>query len=484
MLAHCTQTLTSLSLDWVFTMPAELDHTVLKGRMEHDRWIGLFIDLFSLRFPHLRAFQFRNALVMETRVLPGLYLLDHARSPAPSDLMPDEDIGDFARTAHQQAQLDTLCLCFMEAHPKLQCLAWPMDRFFADDALPSAIDARVEAVLENLSRNLIDLRVEDLYDGVSDLQSENDQGPEPASRDRRRRFISGFAAKMKSVESIKIEGGIPRDERRETLRALHACPLKKIVMIGTSCPLGNTWGVDGKDLSESLSPDESEALEAEFTDAMWRYGTEKPEPAGSDFRFQASYGWPPSPPMLHTLASFHAATVTELKFCGYKGAPALLSPTPITIPMLAALKHFTNLRTCVLSLWLCTRFEDEARDMEIIDYWLNTRSPSSKALVRVTDDEPVGWEKELREKYAPDALARRITGFIGPFLSEEAKGREGGVHVRGSFCVGDWGGIFDVDLRIGKEGKGGGDVCLGFLGPREELETGRRVEKLEGRRWF
>jgi len=57
------------------------------------------------------------------------------------------------------------------------------------------------------------------------------------------------------------------------------------------------------------------------------------------------------------------------------------------------------------------------------------------------------------------------------------------VHVRASFCVGQWGGIFDVDLKIGK-GSLGSDICLGYQGPREELELQRRRSKLDSRRWF
>jgi len=58
------------------------------------------------------------------------------------------------------------------------------------------------------------------------------------------------------------------------------------------------------------------------------------------------------------------------------------------------------------------------------------------------------------------------------------------VHVRASFCVGvAGGGIFDVDLRVGK-GALGSDVCLGYRGPREELEPERRRSKLDNRRWF
>lgn len=138
-----------------------------------------------------------------------------------------------------------------------------------------------------------------------------------------------------------------------------------------------------------------------------------------------------------------------------------------------------------MSMWLNTEFEEARRDADIIRYWLDSRSPSSTALVRVGSsvDETEGWERELRTKYAPDALAAYITHYIGQFLSERAKERREGVHVRVSMCIGEWGGIFDVDLRIGKDALGN-DVCLGFKGPREELEPERRKEKLENRRWF
>ncbi|KAK4543472.1 hypothetical protein LTR36_005615 [Oleoguttula mirabilis] len=441
----------------------------------------MFLRLFDLRFPHLRAFQLRNAVVPEAQLPHGLYLLDHSRVQFRN--RSSGLVGDFDLVAEQRARLDTVCLDFMEAHSNLQCLAWPMDHFFSERRLAADIASRVDAVVDNLARTLVDLRVDTLYTGVCDPQTESVDSPDPGSRDRRRKFIEYFASRMSKVESIKIEGGIPRDERREIIRALHACPLQKVVIIGISCPLGNTWGSDGHDLAETLSHDELEALEGEDKEAIWRYGCGPLQPPGSDFKYEAEYGWPPSPPMIHTIASFHAASVTELKFCGYKGSPVLLAPTAVTTPVLSALKYFHNLRSLIMSLHLSTSFEDSARDADIISYWLNTRSAASTALVRITDEEPEGWEKELRTKYAPDALAWRITSFIGPFLSEQAKSRKGGINVRASFCIGDWGGIFDVDLTIGK-GAMGSDVCLGFKCPREELEPERRRSKLESRRWF
>lgn len=295
---------------------------------------------------------------------------------------------------------------------------------------------------------------------------------------------------MRTLLTLKIEGGMPRDERRETLRALHHCPLEKIVLIGVCCPLGNTWGANGEDTSEPFSEADLGFLEAEDKGVIFATGYQTPAvPAFERGReFEPSYGWRGAPPLLHTLVANHGETVRELKFCGYKGSPMLWSPTPITTPLLFALRHCHKLESLILSLWLSTWFEDAARDDEVISYWLDSRNSSSTALALTSPPADEGgenaWARALRTTYAPAALAERVTAFVGPFLSEKAKRRGAGVHVRASFCLGDWGGIFDVDLRIGKAEEGDGDVCLGFVGPREESETGRRRAKLDERGWF
>jgi hypothetical protein len=191
------------------------------------------MNFFELRFPHLRALQFRNAVVLETMHPQGLYLFDQARIPFHDDWEANMVLGH-----NYKERLDLGCLKFMEYHTNLQCLAWPMDGFFSDQPLRSDIADRVEAVINNLGRTLLDLRVDMLYIGQGERQTDDFAS---STRDRRRRFISGFAARMTKVESVKIEGGIPRDERREVIRALHACPLKKIVMIGVCSAVGNTW---------------------------------------------------------------------------------------------------------------------------------------------------------------------------------------------------------------------------------------------------
>lgn len=479
-LRNASTTLTSVCLDWILTSPNWHSRSPFKWTTPNSSgwaaWTGLYLNFFEIRFPHLKALQFRNAVVKETMHPGGLYLLDHARVPFQNEESAKNVLGE-----EYKARLDLACLSFMEYHNSLQCLAWPMDGFFSGDPLDSDITSRVNAVIENLGRNLLDLRVDMLYIGRGERQTDDEP---TAVRERRRKFISHFAAKMSRVESIKVEGGIPRDERRELIRALHGCPLQKIVSIGVCSSVGNTWGPQGRELGERLSQVEIESLEGEDKDAIFRTGFTKPIAPPPNFQFYPSYGWPAGPPILHTIASYHADTVRELKFCGYKGAPVLFNPAPICQPILHSLKHFNNLESLIMSVWLSTIFEDAPRDSDIIKYWLDARSPNSTSLVRIVqDEEPEGWERELKTKFAPDALAWQITSFIGPFLSESAKSRPGGIHVRSSMCVGDWGGIFDIDLRIGK-GSLNSDICLGYEGPREELEPERRRSKLENRRWF
>ncbi|KAF7196810.1 hypothetical protein HII31_01728 [Pseudocercospora fuligena] len=475
MLYNASTTLTSLNLDWVLTTPQTHCSKSLAN------WCSFYLDLFNCRFPHLRAFQFRNCVTPDNIMPPGLYLLDHSNilESIPEMLLRQNGTSDDDLVA----SLDLAGLAFMEAHQNLQCLAWPMDHLFSHRGVSADISERVDAVIENLGRTLIDLRIDTVFRNYGEPATEEDECYDYGPRTRRRHFITRFAARMQKVQSIKIEGGMPRDERREIIRALRASPLQKIVMIGISSPIGNTWGQDGEEVRDLIDDHERLDLEGEDKSTIYALASQTPSRPPQNSHFEPQYGWTGMPPMLHTLASYHSSTIRELKFCGYKGSAIILSPTAITTPLFTPMKYFDNLESVILSFWLVTTFEGSDRDAEVIAYWTNSRTPASTALVRITDEEPEGWEKELRTKFAPDALAWRITSFLGPFLSEKAKKRKGGVHVRASFCVGDFGGIFDLDLWIGK-GSLESDVCLGFVGPREEFEEERRKGKMEGRRWF
>ncbi|OCL04824.1 hypothetical protein AOQ84DRAFT_415308 [Glonium stellatum] len=475
-------TLTKLNLDWILWRK---DERIAPS--DNSNAMHMIRTLAQLRFPSLRAFQLRNAVVAPTRLPSGLYLLEP---------------GDYS---------EPIFLQFMEAHPKLQCLAWPMDRFYSHRRPSADIMIRARDVVGHLGRTLLDLRVDSYYDSQGETFTDNSHLLEHVeTRIRRRRFISEFAPWMVKLEQIKMEGGIPRDEKRETIRALSACPLKKLVLIGVSCPIGNTWGADADDLKkiDEGGHDYPGHLEEEFSEAILASAGTTPKTV-ENFEFQPSYGWPPSAPIIHTIAAHHASTITELKFCGYNGSPILSNATPITAPLLYPLRYFHNLRQLVLSMWLLTYHDGDDRDDEIIASWLDTRSPSSTALVVVTPagtspdatpspPPPVAptvappspplatppefnrWAVMLRTQFAPSALAYRVAADIGPHLSSQAKSQKGGVRVRASFCLGTaTGDIFDLDIRVGK-----GNQVLEFIGPREEGEKGRWWDKLEGRRWF
>ena len=167
MFSSMATTLTSLNLDWIMTVP---DPNKLR-RGDYERWIQLYADLFSLRFPHLKAFQYRNA-VTQTSLLPeGLFLFDRStiftgndfeRRWAPGvQVSPPFEIG-------------LKPLEFLEAHANLHCLAWPMDQFFSHTRR-SDISERVRTVIDRLGQTLVDLRVDAFYTGFAEPHSAHDQ---------------------------------------------------------------------------------------------------------------------------------------------------------------------------------------------------------------------------------------------------------------------------------------------------------------------
>jgi hypothetical protein len=476
LLERSTLSLTSLNLDWILWRRKELD--------PYDDSTSIVGALTALRFPHLRALQVRNAVLPLTKLPEDVFLLE------------------------------SIFLDFLEAHPKIQCLGWPIDKIYKHTRPSIDIQNRSRKLVAHLATMLTDLRLDAQYMGHGEPLTDASQTTDEAyERTRRRRFIEEFAPYMRRVEQIKLEGGIPRDEKREILRALHWCPLKKVVIIGVSFPAGNMWGPQGivlKALDPGQGSDAVYDLEDEDLPGIlqaYREGFYMPD----DFRFEPNYGWPRvEPPFLQTIALHHADTLEELKICGYHGCPILSNLTPATDPLLNSLRQFDNLKQLVMSFWLLTWFEDAYRDMEIIQSWFDARSPSSTALVIVTPPQspnrefPVDpgqfpnlnaraaprqdfnrWAVALKTRFTPSALAYRVARDIGPYISPVAKNRRGGVRVRASFCLGIKGerraahDIFDLEMRIGKD-----DQVLEFIGPREEGEKRRWWEKLESRRWF
>jgi len=478
LLEHAASTLTSLNLDWLLWRG--------KGHGPPDGSAATLEHLSALRFPNLRAFQLRNAISQLTLLPEGIFLLE-----------------------------DTF-LGFMEYHHKLQCLAWPIDRFYGHSRPSVDVQNRCRRLMAHLATVLTDLRIDAPYQGDAEPVTDTSHTmPEMETCIRRRRFIAEFAPHLRRLQRLKVEGGIPRDEKRELIRALHYCPLNRVVMIGASFPAGNIWGPHGLELKavdEGPSLNNLHNLEGEDVQGIqesYRRGSYMAD----QFEFEPDYGWPAvQAPLLQTLVLHHASTVEELKLCGFNSCPILSHATPITDPLLTPLRSLDNLKQLIVSFWLLTWFESDYRDTEIIQYWQDSRSPASTALVVVTPprspqvaDHPVDpghfpnlgatfappppqynrWAVALKTSYSPSALAYRVASDLGPYLSPVAKSRPGGVKVRGSFCVGTREAtrhstdIFDLDIRIGKH-----DQVLEFTGPREEAEKSRWWQKLEGRSWF
>lgn len=476
-LAEPSSTITSLNLDWILWRAANDEGDDEHARDEHARQI--LACLSRSRFPNLRAFQIRNAVTPVTRFPDNIYLLE------------------------------ATFLGFLEYHQKIECLAFPLDRFYSHDKPSEDVLRRSRQLVAHFSTVLVDLRVDSYYNRHCEPLTDLSQTlPAQQQRLRRRRFIAEFAPYMTKIEHIKLEGGIPRDEKLEILRALRQCPLKKIVQIGASFPAGNTWGASGEHL-RAVDEGVQGVYDLEREDEYYIGATWKDPPkALMPFKSIPVYGHTRRPPPLWDIAAEHAETVEELKLCGFNGSPILSHPSPITQKLLYPLIHFHNLREIAISMYLITFFEDGDQDAQIIQSWKDIRSPTSTALVIVTppaspqppsptlvtpttaSDFPSPaarpqsfnrWQVALKTKYSPSALAYRVAEDISPFLSSRALARKGGVKVRASFGLGVPGtkDIFNLDVRIGEGGK-----LLSFVGPREEGEEGRWWEKWESRRWF
>ena len=448
-------TLTSLNFDWVFV------HSNGPVTSRFESGANMFFQLFQLRFPNLKAFQVRNAAIASETNLPfGLYLLDICEG----DLDPDQSFPP------------NLCLDFMEAHPRLECLAWPMDRFYqpTEQCLPE----KSVAITAKLAMTLRHLRVDHYFSPFGEPQTDdNDLQEQIYLMNSRRRFILHFASKMTSLKAIKVEGGIPHDEKNQLMIALNACPLEKIVMIGGSWPVGNAWGPE----TEARDDDVSAFLEDEDEGLIARISLTDPKPPGPDWTFTPAYGQTARCHTIHLLASHHGSTITELKFCGYQGCPTLWDSSAITSFFLRPLRHLHNLHHLTTSLWFQTWYEDGPRDRQIIDYWRAARSPSTTALTAPNDAEPNHWAVTLDTRFEPARIAARIADLFAPWLSARAKRRRRGVHIRGNFCVGESVDIFEFDVWVGKL-VDGTDGVLDWKGPTSELERTR--EKLRERAWF
>lgn len=84
-LEHSTMSLTSLNLDWVL-----FRRTDQRASSESESSLqSMFRGLFKLHFPYLRAFQLRNAVIPESELPQGVYLLDNCDSAPLTLFDPD-----------------------------------------------------------------------------------------------------------------------------------------------------------------------------------------------------------------------------------------------------------------------------------------------------------------------------------------------------------------------------------------------------------
>lgn len=439
LLASSSSTLSSLNLDWV------LDGALLI----EDQWI------YSIHFPNLRAFQVRNAVLKDTRF-----------------------------SAEPVISLLKGCwLDFMERHPRIQCLAWPLESFCSHLAPSAKLSPRAKNVVTTLGRNLTELRVDAEMSSKERHTELEVMDPRPSSR---RSFIEQVAPHLATLETLKIEGGIPYDERSELVRAVSSSPLRKLVVIGASFPAGDTWAPLPKPLRRALRYDQIDIRVDIHTDKSMGF----PHVSDTDEEWASRQVEALSPsfvptfnpskyPILETIALHHASTIKSLKFCGFNGAPYLHYPSSFTSTLLAPLRHLHKLQHLTMAFWIPTFFEDSQREDQIISYWLDAQSSTSTALAMPNNAELENtWAKVLVEYHAPAKLAEKVANVVVPHLSKPALGRPGGMLVKALFLLGSHD-LFDLDIELGAHGQ-----VLTYIGPKAENHPEKIREKLENRAWF
>jgi hypothetical protein len=164
---NISSTLTSLNIDWAIVAP-DLEKM---QRADYELWIKWYADLFSLRCPHLKAFQYRNAVALRTLLPEGLYLFDRSTIFTSNDFERHWVPGGWPAPP---VEIGLKALEFFEAHTNLLCLAWPMDQFFSHAPQPG-IAERVRDVVFRLGQRLVDLRVDAFYSGHAEPHSADEK---------------------------------------------------------------------------------------------------------------------------------------------------------------------------------------------------------------------------------------------------------------------------------------------------------------------
>ena len=429
-------TITSVTLDWLSDDPLDLEAVC---------------DVF-VKPSRLRAMQFRNS-VMLLEDSPGNYLFGPKYLPS------------------------------IAKRTKLQCLSWPIHRFVPDKLAmtnPSAL-----RTAKRLGETLIDLRIDYPPAGYTYVNNQ--------FMSQRRLFIEHVARRMKALKTIKIEGDVPDDERREIIRALHKCPLRKLVLITFYWTGGDAWA------------NLDEGFENAAHSKTWDVGTptdfspDLVSIAQSDEAFQDEVSSLPSTfhavydstniSILQTIALHHGSTITELKLCGFKRAPILHCPAMGTADLLAPLRHFHVLRHFTTAVYVPAHYWGTVRNYKVTGYNPSTGSPGLNSPIISFDDGEGGsnysgvWAHAVRDHFDREVLAQKVMDMIAPRLSEKALGmRKEGVTVKALFLLAKASGgeeIFDLEVDIGE-----GRRMVGLRGPTGEEDEEKLRNKLKNRGWF
>lgn len=418
LLQQTAATLTSLNLDWLSG-----ERALIEGLAASD-----------LSFPNLKALQIRNAAETFKRMC----------------------------SYEEYHLLGTAWLHFLKRHPKIQCLAWPIEGFLPLlEQLGSPKGVRSMAI-SSFGRTLTELRVDTTFDLDTENQITNrDDIWACRSREARTAFIKAVAPKMTNLRVFKVEGSLPLDERIELANALHQCPLQKFVVIAVSWPVYDSWA--------DLQPEDRRLLQHD----AWDYKTRIPWKESTQ-----------AVSILETLSLTQASTITELKFCGFVGAPALHYPSAETNRQLSFLGKFHNLNYLTTAVWISTfdKNTNRKRFREIGASWYARHRgvPTSLSMMIGRKLCNESW-KVFDLNHEPSLLAKRVVDLFGPHLSAQALGGRDGVTVKALFLLQKHSknDLYEMEVRIGKKGE-----LLSFLGPRGEEDPVRVKEKMDGRAWF
>jgi len=401
-------------------------------------------------FPRLKALQVRNAVEAPATLDGPLHQLD------------------------QSFLFGPVWLDFLQRHRYIECLAWPLEWFIQG---PGAITDDIRDVLSTLGSRLKELRVDAQVLPYTDNTSAAMSRSSPQALRRQLQFVELVAPHMRSLEVLKIEGTVPTEVRYQLLQTMRHCPLQKLVVIGLYWAVTNTW-VD-------CDYDDESFWKLEVADRIPWTGTISNivSPEGNGTAGQSAL--PQSltqvvPSVLDMLAHFQASTITELKFCGFRGAPTLLYPSPRAHYELSFLKHFHNLRYLTTAVWIPTHHQSRDRSEDIYRFWKDGILVDQDATLEEAGQRI--FHPLLVEYYHHDAIAKNVANLIGPHLSTQACGRPGGVGVKVLMLLlsrihGSE--ICEVEVRLGTNCK-----ILGVVEVRGENHPVKLEEKLQGRRWF